>query len=1022
MQTTERDCPLCMEPLEIDDVNFYPCTCGYQICRFCWHRIRTDENGLCPACRKAYSEDPAVYTPLSQDEIQSIIRERKHKDTQRKQKLTENRKHLANVRVVQKNLVFVVGLTQRLADPELLKKPEYFGKFGKIHKIVINNSTNYAGPQGPSASAYITFNKEEDACRAILAVSNAYLDGRTLKTSLGTTKYCSYFLRNIPCPKPDCMYLHEFGDEAASFTKEAMQVGKHQEYEQQLLANYAKKMGITTDKVSKDLWQVGSGWTASSGSGWTLKSDGCSASPRTCSPHSRDSPPGLPQQFEEPFHESEDWEIPSPVTVQEAPPSTQTETETQQASTNRNRTEIPPLSSLIATHNHSPPNTAPSPPNIAPSPPNIAPSPPNTAPSPPHSDPIAAALSGNLASTAPVISGQSSFPAPPPESIAQSIPPPSLPPQSLNDTGWPLNPSIDAAPTPMSYNSGPSLFGSGDIASGLGLSNLHLKISGEDDLGFDPWNESSKGLADLLQEEQSPFAHLTQQNPTLQSRQDFIPAMGFTHQMAAQPPFGQRPPPTGPAQNVQDDFKSWQEGLRALLPNINISFSDGIPDASGWPSVTTGSRSRGPSEWSPATHSAPQPDRPAVRPPPGFESKTPDPHIPMVDDPSIVWSKVIGGKSDPLPLVPGLIPNGYPNMSANTVTSDLPGAVAVQSTGMLTSNPIYQSTAARPYQPNRTAKQATKQSSPAKSKQRPVSEPFAAGGGFDPSILQRLGVVDDVSQIGGLTKFNLNDPPYFGAVPLKSKLTQSLESIGREEMMKGGKSKQKEKEKRAVHSAKLEYDSKKVEEKGSGKSQATKMKSEEKTKKTEEQPKTSKKSEKKKTSASSQGKESSRPAFKPDKQSVSQSKCKDSRPVESKPKENRPEKKKATKPNPKPSSSQESNWSLEDLTKFTEAADLLQSKLRSFHTDTDVIAEQQDTMSREVQGTLDKLQSQASDAVTAANSMLKSLSHSGHIDPSNLELLTRQVINAKNEAEAAELKLKTLIKENSKVTAKGKRR
>lgn len=50
-------------------------------------------------------------------------------------------------RVVQKNLVFVVGLSQRLADPEVLKKPEYFGKFGKIHKVVINHSTSYAGAQ-----------------------------------------------------------------------------------------------------------------------------------------------------------------------------------------------------------------------------------------------------------------------------------------------------------------------------------------------------------------------------------------------------------------------------------------------------------------------------------------------------------------------------------------------------------------------------------------------------------------------------------------------------------------------------------------------------------------------------------------------------------------------------------------------------------------------------------------------------------------------------------------------------------
>lgn len=25
------ECPLCMEPLEADDLNFYPCTCGYQV-------------------------------------------------------------------------------------------------------------------------------------------------------------------------------------------------------------------------------------------------------------------------------------------------------------------------------------------------------------------------------------------------------------------------------------------------------------------------------------------------------------------------------------------------------------------------------------------------------------------------------------------------------------------------------------------------------------------------------------------------------------------------------------------------------------------------------------------------------------------------------------------------------------------------------------------------------------------------------------------------------------------------------
>lgn len=113
------ECPLCMEVLEVDDLNFYPCTCGYQICRFCWHRIRTDENELCPACRKAYPENPADFKPLTQEQIAAAKAEKRQRDQQRKQKITENRKHLANVRVVQKNLVFVVGLPPRLADAEV---------------------------------------------------------------------------------------------------------------------------------------------------------------------------------------------------------------------------------------------------------------------------------------------------------------------------------------------------------------------------------------------------------------------------------------------------------------------------------------------------------------------------------------------------------------------------------------------------------------------------------------------------------------------------------------------------------------------------------------------------------------------------------------------------------------------------------------------------------------------------------------------------------------------------------------
>lgn len=73
------------------------------------------------AFMQPYPEDPAVYKPLSQEDIQRIKNEKKQKQNEKKQKVTENRKHLASVRVVQRNLVFVVGLSQRLADPEVSK-------------------------------------------------------------------------------------------------------------------------------------------------------------------------------------------------------------------------------------------------------------------------------------------------------------------------------------------------------------------------------------------------------------------------------------------------------------------------------------------------------------------------------------------------------------------------------------------------------------------------------------------------------------------------------------------------------------------------------------------------------------------------------------------------------------------------------------------------------------------------------------------------------------------------------------
>ncbi|CAJ0861448.1 10026_t:CDS:10 [Entrophospora sp. SA101] len=219
----EYVCPLCMEEMDISDRNFRPCPCGYQICRFCWHHIKEILNGLCPACRRVYSEQTIEFTPISPEEIKN---EKKQKEREKKELEAMNRKHLANMRVVQKNLVYVIGISPKIANEEILRSHDYFGQYGKIAKIVVNRRnpppSNVPGapPPQPSVGVYITYVKKEDAAKAIAAVDGSVSDGKILRANYGTTKYCTYYLRNMVCQNPNCMYLHEPGEEADSYTKE----------------------------------------------------------------------------------------------------------------------------------------------------------------------------------------------------------------------------------------------------------------------------------------------------------------------------------------------------------------------------------------------------------------------------------------------------------------------------------------------------------------------------------------------------------------------------------------------------------------------------------------------------------------------------------------------------------------------------------------------------------------------------------------------------------------------------------
>ncbi|XP_017604034.1 uncharacterized protein LOC108450777 isoform X6 [Gossypium arboreum] len=224
----EKTCPLCAEEMDLTDQQLKPCRCGYEICVWCWHHImdmaeKDDTEGRCPACRSAYDKERIVGTAAKCERmVAEINMERKMKSHKAKTKSSEGRKQLSSVRVIQRNLVYIVGLPLNLADEDLLQRRDYFGQYGKVLKVSMSRTAAGVIQQFPNntCSVYITYSKEEEAVRCIQSVHGFVLDGRPLKACFGTTKYCHAWLRNVPCSNPDCLYLHEIGSQEDSFTKD----------------------------------------------------------------------------------------------------------------------------------------------------------------------------------------------------------------------------------------------------------------------------------------------------------------------------------------------------------------------------------------------------------------------------------------------------------------------------------------------------------------------------------------------------------------------------------------------------------------------------------------------------------------------------------------------------------------------------------------------------------------------------------------------------------------------------------
>ena len=152
-------------------------------------------------------------------------------------------------RIIQKNLVYLIGLSSQLVKLEpKLKNFEYFGQYGKIIKLVLNKNKIYNsnGANGPSYTCFVTYSTEAESSLAILSLDNTIIDNHEIKANYGTTKYCMNFLKNWECKNKDCIYLHKFADEKDIVSREIMNSNKDIFHQQRLMAVFPNGYSVYT--------------------------------------------------------------------------------------------------------------------------------------------------------------------------------------------------------------------------------------------------------------------------------------------------------------------------------------------------------------------------------------------------------------------------------------------------------------------------------------------------------------------------------------------------------------------------------------------------------------------------------------------------------------------------------------------------------------------------------------------------------------------------------------------------------
>lgn len=114
------------------------------------------------------------------------------------------------IRILQRNIVYVIGIPEKIANNVMIGSQDYFGQYGDIIRIVINTKPHFTEKKRDKFySCYITYTSPESACLAIIATfMNPLSHLSSLQTSYATVKFCMFFAKSKVCRVKNCRFCH----------------------------------------------------------------------------------------------------------------------------------------------------------------------------------------------------------------------------------------------------------------------------------------------------------------------------------------------------------------------------------------------------------------------------------------------------------------------------------------------------------------------------------------------------------------------------------------------------------------------------------------------------------------------------------------------------------------------------------------------------------------------------------------------------------------------------------------------